>query len=41
LAVVLETQLLVIFAQQPDGAIIYLPTIHSVSLQLFARAEVV
>jgi len=40
-AVVLEAQVLVILTRQPNDAIIYLSTIHSVSLQFFARAEIV
>jgi len=39
--VVLETQPLVILVWQPDGAIIHLPAIYSVSFQFFARAKVV
>jgi len=38
--VVLETQPLVIFARQPDRAVVHLPAIHSVSLQFCARAEI-
>jgi len=40
-AVVLEAQLLVILARQPDRAVVHLPAIHIVGLQFFTRAEVV
>jgi len=39
LPVVLETQPLVILARQPDRAVVHLPAIHRVSLQILLKLK--